>query len=53
MLDFFETKPFNTACVGAVALATCYEANLNDWRLIVLAVALAIGFYFMFQKKAF
>jgi hypothetical protein len=52
MLDFFETKPFNAACVGVVTLATCYQTDMNDWLLIVLPMVLVIGYYLAFRKQA-
>ena len=52
MSDFFETKPFAAACVGAAVLALCYLAGIDDWRLVVLPVPLTIGFYFMFRNDA-
>jgi hypothetical protein len=52
MLDFFDTKHFSAACLGLVALGTFHIADMSDWRIIVLPVALMIGYYFMFREKA-
>jgi hypothetical protein len=52
MFDFLETKPFVAACVGAAVLALCDLAGIDDWRLVALPVAVAIGFYLMFRDEA-
>jgi hypothetical protein len=52
MLDFFERKPFGAACVGAMTLATCYQADMSDWRIFALPAALVISFYLTIHEKS-
>jgi hypothetical protein len=35
-----------------LAVGTFYQADMQDWRLIVVPVALAIGYYLMIERKA-
>ncbi len=46
MIDFFESKLFNAASVGALTIAVSYCADMSTWATIGLAL-LAVGAFLL------
>lgn len=51
MMDI-DGKPFSTAVIGVVALATCYVAGWTDWVLLVLPLSVMVAFWLAIQSPA-
>jgi hypothetical protein len=51
MMDI-DGKPFSTAVIGVVALATCYVAGWTDWALLVLPLSVMVAFWLAIQSLA-
>jgi hypothetical protein len=49
-LDFIDGKHCGGACLAAVAMATCYVADMNDWRFIALPL-LAVLVYCVILRR--
>ena len=50
MIDFFESKTFNAASVGALTMAVSYYSDVSTWATIGLALLAAGAFLLMFRK---
>jgi impB/mucB/samB family len=51
MIDI-DGKPFATALVGVVTLATAYVAEVTDWALLALPLSVMVGHYLAFRSPA-
>jgi hypothetical protein len=51
MIDI-DGKPFATALVGVVTLATGYVADVTDWALLALPLSVMVGHYLAFRSPA-
>jgi hypothetical protein len=51
MVDI-DDKPFSTAVIGVVILATCYVAGWPDWASLVLPLLVTVTFWFAFRSPA-
>jgi hypothetical protein len=51
MVDI-DGKPFATALVGVVTLATGYVAEVTDWALLALPLSVMVGHYVAFRSPA-
>jgi hypothetical protein len=47
MRDFFETKPFGAAAVGAVTVVTFSHANISIWQLLAVALITMSAYWLM------
>ena len=50
MIDFFESKTFNAASVGALTMAVSYCSDMSTWATIGLTLLAAGAFLLIFRK---
>jgi hypothetical protein len=51
MIDFFESKAFNAASVGALTMAVSHNSDMSTWAAIGL-VLLVVGAFLLIFRKA-
>jgi hypothetical protein len=50
MIDFFESKTFNAASVGALTMALSHYSDMSTWAAIGLALLVAAAFLLIFRN---
>jgi hypothetical protein len=50
MIDFFESKTFNAASVGALTMAVSHYSDMSTWAAIGLALLVVAAFLLIFRN---
>jgi cyanate permease len=50
MIDFFESKTFNAASVGALTTALSHYSDMSTWAAIGLALLVVVTFLLIFRN---